>query len=250
MFPFLSVLCSLIGVLTLFLIGIVAGRAIGALGGSSEADPYGAGGANGAAREPWVDETASRSYRAQIDALTRQLFDCHAECERLARLETEAEAFLEAREQEMAAAQKNHGLIVGRPLGAKDRVRVIPDPHETIKVLKKPILVEVTAEGFVVHPQRRPYAAAELDRAQSPLISFLEDVDKQRDVQYLLLLLHPNGKAAYVKLRRYLIAHLGELAVVKTAGGPREVPRSRIDLGVEPYSSEWELADPPGKKEQ
>jgi len=120
----------------------------------------------------------------------------------------------------------------------------VPDP--TRKVSKKPIVVEVKAEGFVVHPDRpihpekTEYPLKELDLTNSPLQGFIKRVDGARQKTYLLLLLHSNGIGSYRKLRKYLLDNHNE--TVKPLGvlGPGVI-KSRIDLGYEPFSREWLL---------
>ena len=102
-------------------------------------------------------------------------------------------------------------------------------------VTKTPIAVEINAEGFVVHPEKRQYPLEDLKDKRSPLQEFLQGVDRAREKQYLLLLIHPNGIGAYVQLNTHLVETY-----------PSEDPRekgelSRIDIGVEPFSQDWTL---------
>ena len=248
-FPFLSILFALIGVLTLFLAGIVITRAMPddkpplPVAPSLPVD-HGHGGDK--VREICVAKTEYRAYKEQIDALTKQLVRHTAQYERLAKLKVEAEAFIQAKEDEVAMAASSGGrVVIGKPITGKRGVQMVPDHEGTTKFLKEPIAVEITAEGFVVHPEKKPYAVADLDQARSPMATFLAQVDRQRDSKYLLLLIRPNGVTTYETLRKYLLKNLNETVRKDIIPGMTwmEITKPRIDLGVEPFSEEWLLTE-------
>jgi hypothetical protein len=253
-FPFLSILFALIGVLTLFLAGIVITRAIpddkppppDPKELLAEIGAHGRDGTPSEVNEPRVAETEYRAYKEQIDALTKQLVHYTVQHERLAKLKVEAEAFIQGKEDEIAMATTGGGRVVlGKPLTGKTGVQMVPDHEGTTTFLKEPIAVEVKAEGFVVHPDKKTYAVADLDQAGSPMATFLTQVDRQRNGKYLLLLIRPNGVTTYEKLRKYLLKNLNETIRKDVIPGVmwREITKSRIDLGVEPFSDEWLLTE-------
>ena len=84
----------------------------------------------------------------------------------------------------------------------------------------QPILVEVKADGYTVHPSKQrfppielPEGAGKLTRASATpdLQEFLEKADSRRQREYLLFLIHPNGAAAFDGVRAYLRRHHSEL---------------------------------------
>ncbi len=242
-FPFLSILFAVIGVLTLFLAGIVITRAIP---GDEPPPPRPSvvpGGGGGEVHEPCLPKDECVACKAQVDALAKQLLQHTAEYNRLAKLKTEVEAYIQAKEDEVAGIVGGDRVVQGEPLTYIHGVHMIPDQGGDSTFRKKAVLVEVKAEGFVVHPEKRLYAVADLDRTGSPMATFLAQIDRKRASQYLLLLVHPNGVATYEKLRKYLLKNFNETIREDIIPGRSwlEITKSRIDLGVEPFSDDWLL---------
>jgi len=124
------------------------------------------------------------------------------------------------------------GRRTGVQLGKPSSVRVVL--RAGFKNEKNPIFVEVNSEYYIVHPLRTKYPAIETPkegisgtfRLDPKLKTFLDDVHKRRGRDYLLLLVHPNGVAAWRNLRLYLID---------------TYQKQPIDIGYEPFSREWDL---------
>jgi hypothetical protein len=239
MFPFLSVLCSMIGVLMLFLIVILSGRAVG--GPGPDVDDHG--------RPITIDAETFHAHSAELEKLIAQLQERRAECDRLRGLCTELRGLIQSQEEDAAWRRKTGGPVrTAAPLGAKEQVSFVPDRAGDSRPWKEPILVEVRADGFLVHPELTHYDAAGLtaEDSEAPLAKFLQSVDAARDRQQLVLLVHPNGVRNYRKLRDYLLEKFG--TTVKVPGWPDPVPTSRIDVGVEPCPEQWSVVDVPAAK--
>lgn len=172
----------------------------------------------------------------QIERLAAELAQRQKERDELVKLETELIDLIVAKEDEIQLVPlAGSDRSTGARLGEKERVSVVPDP--TRRVPKQPRLIEVRAEGIVVHPEKTEYPLEQLEQKNSGLAKFLVEADEARNRQYLLLLIHPNGAAAYTKLRLHLLHNYNE---VVQQGGHR-FRKTRIDLGVEPFSQEWLL---------
>ena len=243
MFPFLSVLCVVIGILMLFMIVVISTRVIGAEESIvvQPPDPKPPGPDEGEDDDdgPGVPEDQYQALNDEIQRLTEDLAHQQKQYRELQELREQLETLIALKRDEIEL-----GIVVDREprgLGLPEKVKVVPDANH--KVVKKPILVEVKAEGFVVHPEKTEYAAEELQRKDSPLQQFIRDVDQTRRKRYLLLLIHPNGVASYESLRKYLLENHNETVKQDIVPGLvwREITKSRIDLGYEPFSRDWLL---------
>lgn len=240
MFPFLSVLCVVIGILMLFMIAIIGTRilkaeAVERVAAGRLPGPDGSGGGESAG--PSVPDDQHQGLSAEIERLAGRLAAQKNECRELRGLQTQLEDLIEMKRDELdgLAAVAPGGFRSGRALGLPEKVKVVPDT--TREVRKKPILVEVTAAGYVVHPEQAEYAVDQLARGDSPLRKFIQRVDAVREREYLLLLVHPNGVTSYKKLRGCLRDNYPEQVRV----GVYQVTKTRIDVGVEPFSPDWRV---------
>ncbi|HUG92360.1 MAG TPA: hypothetical protein VML55_16090 [Planctomycetaceae bacterium] len=249
MFPFLSVLCSVIGVLMLLIAMVASTRVLQAQAELPPEPPKPQGVEDG------VDDATYRRLEAEMDRLTGELATRLIQRDALLRRERELIALLEAKTDAWAIPQPaRHDPV---ELDHPDRVAIVPDERWTVN--KRPIRIEVHAEGYVVHPQKLAFPPVQErgagdDRkfdADRELRVFLETVDKNRDREYLLLLVHPNGVGALKALREYL---LQEFSITTTEDRPGPVPgtilritrvQNRINVGVEPFSRDWLLITGP-----
>jgi hypothetical protein len=247
MFPFLSVLCATIGVLMLFLIAVIVTRTFGA----AKPLPVGPGAVEPKPPEPEVAAVEDAEYRrlsARIHDLAQRLGQRLDQRDQLQRSVVELQNLLASKEDAIelppASGGENGGRVVHGPLASK--TPVFPELDTTVRINKEPICVEVQAEGFVVHPEKKKYSVADLDRQGSPFVRFLQKVDETGNRKYLLLLIHPNGAATYTKLRKYLLKNMNKTIRKDVIPGFSwlEITISRIDLGVEPFSLDWLLINP------
>ena len=230
LFPFLSVLCALVGVFTLFLLLTMSARVMesadaavapqSATPGATSSTESGASGLSVAEHE---------RLQAEIDRLSATLAKRRNEYNELARLQSELMELLTAK-QRMVAGGKAAVLGRGLELEPKEDVELVPDPNVVMD--KTPRFLEVTALEFVLQPERQRFPATDLRRNDSGLQAFLHELDRNRESQYLLLLIHPDGADKFQDIYRYL-----QQAFPSNTG---DLP-SRIDIGFEPYSKGWEL---------
>jgi len=235
MFPFLSVLCAILGVLMLFLLAIVGRRVIAA-----EDALAAAGGARAALerrlRSSALPEERFRRLDDELRELQRRLDEQIRRFRELQRLSIRLHEAIAAKEDEAELASSPAAVrSTGTRLAAAERVALVPDPKR--QVTKEPILIEVRPQAFLVHPEKTEYSLAQLAAADSPLAKFLRDAYERRDRQYLLLLVAPNGVTAYDQLRAYL---RGKYAQAPAPEGTTLRSRS-FDLGKEPFLEDWLL---------
>jgi len=221
MFPFLSVLCSIIGVLMLLMLTIMVTRVIEAEDVPPVAEPAG----KRTGKRDSLDNERYEQLQAQLAELSGQLSRRRTERLQLERLQQQLVALHETKKDEFDFAPARRRRI---DLDAPDPVRVVPDAN--LPVPKKPIFIEVTAEGYLVQPQKTRFAAVErrkdgsLVHLSDALTEFLDGVNHNRARDYLVLLIHPNGAEAFHALRFYL-----------------RKQKPEIDFGVEPFSNAWEF---------
>ena len=232
MFPFLSVLCSIIGVMVLLIVLVISSRAFELTQPPAapptpvflpepERKPPGPAGI--------TDEQYTR-FRAQIDQLTAELGERHRELSTLSRKIQQLEELLTAKEDETLTVDHGGDLVIGTDLEPPTDVEFVED--EGFRVTQKPRFIEVQADEFILHPERRTFRVAELQQEKSPLRQFLQAVDKNRQQEYLLFLIHPNGAAAYQEIFTHL---------VENYGSDKEDEITRIGTGKEPFTPGWLL---------
>jgi len=231
MFPFLSVLCSVIGVLMLFILLIVSSRVM-----AETAPPQ----IPPAPPPPPPRELAPRPSGIAEDEYERLATEIRRMAAHLTARQKEAQVLKNdiGKLEDLIAAKEDEQLV---PEYGKDRllgvqvekpVDVYFDEVENVRVTKTPIFVEVSADKLIVHPEKREYGIDQLKGPRSDLQAYLAAVDRQRKNEYLLLLIHSNGVETYEKFTEFLREKYPH---------PAAPALSRIDTGAEPFSDGWLL---------
>lgn len=240
MFPFMSVLCSIIGVMMLFMLLIISTRVVATE--QSEAIALGAPPLPASPPTPRMPPGLSDGeygrLKSRIEELTLLRDARRQELKDFRDQVLEAEDVVASKEDERLRRSGDDKKMVGVELDKPVPVDVIMSIGP--KTNKMHTFVEVKVEGYVVHDGKTPggkfHAEADLERQNSGLVKFLADVNRRSSREYLVFLLHPNGIPAYRKIRQYLFLTF-----------PHPDPRmeaegySRIDTGVEPFSPGWLL---------
>lgn len=233
MFPFLSVLCSVIGILVLFIVLVLSTRVVvesEKYQRTKEYDRRPVPGTPGALQEG-VDPAAYERLEADLQSLGELVVRRKADRDRLRDRLAALEDLLEFKKTEVFITP----TVVRPPEFDKPkRVAMVPDQGEMVG--QQPIFIEISNKGYLVHPEKRLYPPLTRDEdapkatvfaVDAALEDFLEQVDSRRQREYLVLLLHPNGIAPYYSLRSYLATEF-----------------SKIKIGYEPFSREWVFAEP------
>lgn len=220
MFPFLSVLCAVIGILMLMIIVIIGTRVIQAQPAQGSAGD--GKDENKDAGQPGFDKAQHRDFQLRIQELEGRLDRHRAEYRQI--------ALMHARLQELLETKELEGLLTNRRLGTSldknDLVHVVPDTR--VKFDLKPICIEVRAATFVVHPEKRDYALDELEKSDSPLQQYLKTVFRKCGSEYLVFLVRPGGVRAVDSMRTYL----------------NETYQGAIRTSLEPIPDDWEITQP------
>jgi hypothetical protein len=233
MFPFLSVLCCVIGVLILFMLLIVSTRIVDARQAAavSPRTEQGSG----------LTEQDYLQLQLRLDELAKQLADRTEQLGGLLERRDELMALvvLQRTESELASGD---GLLDGAQLVDHPVCKLIP-VREPGQRQKQPRFIEVDAEGFLVQPgalrfsiRDLPPAGERLDpgaKPTTPLQIHLRTAYEKRANEYLLFLVRPNGIEAFDAVKRYVIEVYPP--------PPRSSALSAIDLGWEPFAEEWSL---------
>lgn len=254
LFPFLSVLCCMIGVFMLFLVAILSTRVIDAQEEEArQPPPRPREQKHGNAAETDPDSIDAESYRLleqRLIELTGQLTSRRAERDELERRLDALRAALDAKRDELAVGQPVKGR---RPveLDKPDPVRPVPDPN--FRVPKKPVYIEVNAEGYLVQPGKVRYPPLTKKRVKDEDVymasrefkQFLVGIDENRQRQYVLILVHPSGAEGYWALRNYLLREFHDVEKSQFQVGniiyERTTTKHRIDVGSEPFSRDWQF---------
>lgn len=235
LFPFLSVLVAVIGILVLNLVSVVSTRVVRLQeGGPEDSQPEGSAGP--AAADGEIDEARYREINGRVRRLAAQLVQNRRTCRELDQTVRELESRLQARKDEDALGwTAPEDAFGGLDLASPVEVRIVPDPSRADR--RTPIPVEVTAEGYLVRDGGKSEPLPPLLRDDKPVRQFLERLDRDRDRLYLLLLVHPDGVANYKLLRAFLTQEFAHMVDVE---GTKE-RASRIAVGVEPFDRDWLL---------
>jgi len=252
LFPFMSVLISLKGVMMFFLIMIVSTRVIVFHQTPDQpkpdpVTPIGPVGLEGDGSDgslppdtPCLPDKEYAAALREIRQLTARLGQRQQECSELRRSCEQLRETIAAKEFVAGAPEPAGGGRIPFELGTPEKVKVVPDQGGAPTNMR-PIVVEIQADKFVVHPQKAEYPAHELAAEKSGLRKFLDDVDRSRKERYLLLLVHEGGIPAYEQLRKCLMSNYAETETRagRLPGQRVIITKPRIRLGVEPFRRDW-----------
>ncbi|WP_107667420.1 hypothetical protein [Cyanothece sp. BG0011] len=87
---------------------------------------------------------------------------------------------------------------------------------------KIPKYVECREDGVLLHPSQVFVPKSEIDNRRSPLNQLIQEVQKNKDQQYLIVVLRPQGIDVFQQVRDM-------------------VEKRGIDIGYEPIDQDWTL---------
>ncbi|MBC5797767.1 MAG: hypothetical protein ACKO9I_00590 [Sphaerospermopsis kisseleviana] len=87
---------------------------------------------------------------------------------------------------------------------------------------KQPRYIECRSDGIIIHPGEEFVSLTALNLSYSPLQTLLEEVKVNRDTQYLIVAIRPDGIEVFDQVR----------ALIESEG---------IDIGYEPIDEGWTL---------
>lgn len=78
--------------------------------------------------------------------------------------------------------------------------KVDPD-RQGSNTSKSPLYIECRQDGFILHPQKEFAPRADLYDAKSPLRKTIANLKQNKDKQYLIVILRPDGLEMFDKIR-------------------------------------------------
>ncbi len=230
LFPFLSVLCAVIGVLVLFIVLVLSTRVVVQEEYFQRREEHSRQPRLGRpeALEEGIDAATYETLREELERLSDQLEARQRDRDELTRTLRSLEDLIETRKTELLLPR---GHLRPQEFDRPEPVAVIPDTD--FEVTLRPNLVEVSVDGYTLHPSREhfpPFEAEESSGSRArtrpcrEMAGFLREKNRRRAQEYLVLLVHPNGVEAFVDLRSYLAQEFPDL-----------------NLGWEPFSRQWLL---------
>lgn len=232
MFPFLSVLCTVIGVLVLFIVLVLSTRVVQEEELVRRTEAHDRRPRPGApeAVEQGVSPETYEQLEAGLAALSERLQQRRRDRSQLKQRLAAVEDLLEYKKTRQTLVAQPPPA---RPLVQPERVHVTPAPtgikDDGVKVTLRPILVECAASGYTMHPSKERFPLVEGDLSEldkltvdAALKRFLKQVDGRKQREYLVFLIHPNGVEAFRALRRYV-----------------ENEHAKVRIGWEPFAREW-----------
>ena len=239
LFPFLSVLCTVIGVLVLFIVLILSTRVVeqDELYRRTEEHRREVSVGSRDAVEQGIDAATYRELESELNRLKGVLAQRVEERDRLNRKLSGLEDLVEFKKTQQLLST---GAPRGRPFAEPEQVVVLAEegaasgPSDGLSVGLKPVLIEVTSSGYTVHPERTSFPPIEKTSSDTgdqylpadELKTFLRDLDKRKAKEYVVFLIHPNGVEAFANIRIYLLLN-----------------HEKLRLGWEPFSPEWIVAN-------
>jgi hypothetical protein len=234
MFPFLSVLCTVIGVLMLLIVMVVSSRAERVEPERGQSPPPALPPVEATvSHESGLDDQQYQQIMDQILQLAGTLGERQQELLELNQSILELEDLIAAKEDESFEIARGEGLLPGVELEKPEDVAFVPVTNQ--RVTKQPQYVEVTADAYIAQPGNQQFAAGELQDPNSPLCKFLQQMDQDREKKYLVFLIHPNGVHGYQDIEEYLLEHYPHPEIEHRG------TLSRIDMGKEPFSRGWQF---------
>jgi hypothetical protein len=247
LFPFLNILFALIAVLILHIFFILQINRV-------------EGGAMLRARIQEArggDEQAERRLSDSLERMREQVGDLERHVQQAAAELEQRKLLLELRQRQdliPAAGTGSAGVPIGAPVPKEWRIIPTVGGNDN---LKRPILVEVQADHYVVHrfqgsahtterlpaipapPKPKAEAAAIPLQAAPELKKFLDDVNQKRRDQYLLFLIRPDGIESFDRIETYCTDNYPTPLSEKLP--KKRAPADIFDYGYEPYSDQWLL---------
>jgi hypothetical protein len=223
MFPFLSVLCTVIGVLILLIVLIISNRTVDAEQQLERAKPPPLPPPVESPDETKLAENRYDELRDRIDQMTSVLNRRKQELDELRRTTFQLEELIASKKHlVLENVGGDNDIVLGVDFEEREDVEFVPLKEDGFS--KKPRFIEVRSDEFVLQPGNRRVPIAQLTQANLDLKRFLIQVDRNRRTEYVLILIHPNGASTYYKLLDYIRKHHG-----------------RLDIGKEPFSEGWVL---------
>jgi hypothetical protein len=234
MFPFLSVLCAVIGVLVLFIVLVLSTRVVQQDELVRKVEEHQRKRVPGErdAVEQGIDNASYQELQTQLQRSREELRQRQVERGRLQRKLAALEDLLAFKMTQQLVPSK---IERGNELCKPEKVLVVETegmlPSDNYQVKLRPILVECAFDGYTTYPSREKFPVihrvgelvSDVKFEIAPKLKrFLANADKRKKREYLVFLVRPNGVEAFENFRIYMM-----------------VEHKDVRVGWEPFSQEW-----------
>jgi hypothetical protein len=235
LFPFLSVLSGLIAVNVLFMIVTISTR-VSSPEPEPSALPGGEGTDDSEAVPDGIDTGSYEQLEKQIGEVEAALNARRAARNEIRLRLRELEAMIRSKEIELTRSAEAARPKTGERFGEPTPLRIVP-AKDSDGVVRKGVLVEVSANGFILHPEKKEYRVdpAKMNNDPllfAPLLLIPEDFDKalaemrtSADNRYPIFLVHPSGALTFRSVKHHI-----------------EQRHKPLRMGWEPFSREFLVA--------
>jgi hypothetical protein len=113
-------------------------------------------------------------------------------------------------------------IVSSSVLGTRRAITLVARDAQGQNLELKPNYVEVRGDGVLLHPSQEFVPEAEIRRAGTPLSQLLQRVSQERQREYIIVAVRPDGFELFDVVRS-------------------QVERRGIKIGYEPIDTEWTL---------
>ncbi len=113
-------------------------------------------------------------------------------------------------------------VVSTQTLDSNPEVTIVAKTENGINQGKQPRYIECKADGVVIYPSQEFIPADQLEGRNSPLATFINEVKANRDQEYVIVALRPDGIEVFQKVRDL-------------------IEQEKIDIGYEPIEEGWTL---------
>jgi hypothetical protein len=231
MFPFLSVLCCVIGILILFIVLVLSTRVVVEEEKYKEIEAHQRKQRSGKpdVLAEGIDPVTYRALEGELRRLQELLEERKTKRDELRERLATLEELLQLKKDDVFVPAK---VVRAPEFDKPEPVAMVPD--QGVKVDLRPHFIEVSLQGYIVHPDKEVYPPLQATSAESAgagkkispgLDKILQQINSRRKKEYVVFLIHPNGVEAFFELRGYLSEKYAE-----------------VQMGWEPFSREWVMA--------
>ena len=113
-------------------------------------------------------------------------------------------------------------IVTSGVLGEKRSITLVARDTDARSTSIRPHIVELRRDGVMLHSSKQLIPASELRKAGTPLRQLLQEVARNRDEEYIIVAIRPDGYAHFERLRD----------MIEGRG---------IKIGYEPVDQEWKI---------
>ncbi len=113
-------------------------------------------------------------------------------------------------------------VLTAQTFSNQRQITIVAKTENGQNQTKQPRYIECRGDGIVVYPSEKFVALTEINNSYSPLQTLLAEVKENRDKQYLIVAIRPDGIKVFEEVR----------ILIESAG---------IDIGYEPIDEGWKL---------